>query len=147
MQFLEDLSSKLRASLAESPVADLEKNIQALLQSAFAKLSLVSREEFDVQAEVLRKTQEKLDALEKQLNALEQAQLQLRQGLLHLRHPERRRAHTLTWSVISGCSASIIVTPAAAKSARCPNAVFDTCGATNEHVEVFRRLDRCQAQQ
>ena len=74
MQFLEDLSSKLRASLAESPVADLEKNIQALLQSAFAKLSLVSREEFDVQAEVLRKTQEKLDALEKQLNALEQAQ-------------------------------------------------------------------------
>jgi BMFP domain-containing protein YqiC len=74
MQFVEDLSSKLRETLSKSPAGDLEKNIHALLQSAFTKLALVSREEFDVQAEVLRKTREKLDALEKQLSALEQAQ-------------------------------------------------------------------------
>jgi BMFP domain-containing protein YqiC len=74
MQFVEDLSSKLRATLSKSPAGDLEKNIHALLQSAFTKLALVSREEFDVQAEVLRKTREKLDAIEKQLSELEQNQ-------------------------------------------------------------------------
>ena len=72
MQFIEDLSSKLRGALSKSPAGDLEKNINALLQSAFTKLSLVSREEFDVQTEVLRKTQKKLNTLEKQLSALEQ---------------------------------------------------------------------------
>ncbi len=72
MQFIEDLSSKLREALSKSPAGDLEKNINALLQSAFTKLSLVSREEFDVQTEVLRKTQKKLNTLEKQLSALEQ---------------------------------------------------------------------------
>jgi hypothetical protein len=71
MQFIEDLSSKLRETLSNSPAGDLEKNIHALLQSAFTKLALVSREEFDVQTEVLRKTREKLDALEKQLSELE----------------------------------------------------------------------------
>jgi hypothetical protein len=74
MQFVEDLSSKLRETFSKSPAGDLEKNIHALLQSAFTKLALVSREEFDVQSEVLRKTREKLDGLEKQLTALEQKQ-------------------------------------------------------------------------
>jgi BMFP domain-containing protein YqiC len=72
MQFFEDLSSKLRETLSKSPAGDLEKNIHALLQSAFTKLALVSREEFDVQTEVLRQTREKLDALEQKLSALEQ---------------------------------------------------------------------------
>lgn len=72
MQFVEDLSSKLRETLSKSPAGDLEKNIHALLQSTFTKLALVSREEFDVQTEVLRQTREKLDALEKQLSKFEQ---------------------------------------------------------------------------
>ncbi len=72
MQFIEELSSKLRETLSKSPAGDLEKNIHALLQSAFTKLALVSREEFDVQTEVLRQTREKLDALEQHLSALEQ---------------------------------------------------------------------------
>lgn len=71
MSFLEELSSKLRETLAKSPAGDLEKNIHALLQSAFTKLALVSREEFDVQTEVLRRTREKLEALEKKLTELE----------------------------------------------------------------------------
>jgi BMFP domain-containing protein YqiC len=71
MQFVEDLSAKLRETLSRSPAGDLEKNIHALLQSAFTKLALVSREEFDVQTEVLRQTRKKLDALERQLSALE----------------------------------------------------------------------------
>ena len=72
MQFVEELSSRLRETLSQSPAGDLEKNIHALLQSAFTKLALVSREEFDIQTEVLRQTREKLDTLEKQLNKLEQ---------------------------------------------------------------------------
>lgn len=71
MQLIEDLSSKLREMLAKSPAGDLEKNIHALLQSTFTKLALVSREEFDVQTEVLRRTREKLEALEKKISELE----------------------------------------------------------------------------
>lgn len=71
IQLIEDLSSKLRETLAKSPAGDLEKNIHALLQSAFTKLALVSREEFDVQTEVLLRTREKLEALEKKLVELE----------------------------------------------------------------------------
>ena len=71
MQFVEELSSKIRETLSKSPAGDLEKNIHALLQSTFSKLSLVSREEFDVQKEVPRQTREKLEAIEKQLSALE----------------------------------------------------------------------------
>jgi len=51
---------------------DVEKNTQALLQGAFARMDLVTREEFDVQTEVLARTRSKLEALEKQLAELEQ---------------------------------------------------------------------------
>jgi BMFP domain-containing protein YqiC len=71
MKLLEELSSKLRDTLQKSPVGDLDKNIHALLRSTFTKLELVSREEFDVQTEVLRRTREKLEALEKKLYELE----------------------------------------------------------------------------
>jgi BMFP domain-containing protein YqiC len=71
MQLIEELSSKLKEMLAKSPAGDLEKNIHALLQSTFTKLALVSREEFDVQTEVLRRTREKLEALEKKISELE----------------------------------------------------------------------------
>lgn len=68
---IEEFSAKLRETLAKSPAGDLEKNIHALLQGAFTKLALVSREEFDVQTEVLRRTREKLEALEKKISELE----------------------------------------------------------------------------
>ena len=71
LAFIEDLSIKIKETLKNSPASDLEKNIHALLQGMFTKLELVSREEFDVQAEVLRQTKEKLAALEKQIEALE----------------------------------------------------------------------------
>ena len=73
LAFIEDISNKIREVISNSPAGDLEKNIHALLQSMFTKLELVSREEFDVQAEVLRLTKEKLAALEKQIEALEKA--------------------------------------------------------------------------
>ncbi|WP_455217613.1 ubiquinone biosynthesis accessory factor UbiK [Kaarinaea lacus] len=50
---------------------DLEKNIHSILQSAFARLDLVTREEFEVQSAVLLRTREKVEALEAQLAELE----------------------------------------------------------------------------
>lgn len=50
---------------------DLEQTFRAVLQGAFAKMDLVTREEFDVQAKVLLRTREKLEQLEKKLNELE----------------------------------------------------------------------------
>ena len=70
-EFLNEISSKIKEIVNSSPLADMDKNIHALIQSAFTKMELVSREEFDVQAEVLRNTREKLVLLEKNLAELE----------------------------------------------------------------------------
>lgn len=70
-KFLEDLGARLSALIAASPAADLEKNARTLLASGFAKLDLVSREEFDIQAQVLQRTREKLKELEARLDRLE----------------------------------------------------------------------------
>jgi ubiquinone biosynthesis accessory factor UbiK len=70
-KILDDISQKIGALMKQTPAADLEKNLRAMLQSAFAKLDLVTREEFDVQTEVLARTREKLEALERRLAELE----------------------------------------------------------------------------
>ena len=67
----EEISGRLSALIAASPAADIEKNVRALLSGFFSRLDLVSREEFDVQAQVLQRTREKLDALEKRVAQLE----------------------------------------------------------------------------
>ena len=69
---LEELSARLSAIVAASPAADIEKNARALLSGFFARLVLVTREEFDIQAQVLQRTREKLKALEERLDRLEQ---------------------------------------------------------------------------
>ena len=71
---LDDLARRLSAAVPESVMAvrrDLESNFKAVLQSGLSKLDLVTRQEFDVQAGVLRRTREKLEALEARLAALE----------------------------------------------------------------------------
>ena len=70
-QIFEDLSNKINGLLKNTPAADLEKNMRALLSSTFAKLDLVTREEFDVQREVLARSREKITQLETRLAALE----------------------------------------------------------------------------
>lgn len=52
---------------------DVEKNIRAVLESTFAKLNLVTREEFEVQKGVLARTRAKVEALERQVEVLEAA--------------------------------------------------------------------------
>lgn len=70
-KILDDIAAKLGALFEQSPAKDLERNMKALLQTAFARLDLVTREEFDVQSQVLLRTREKLTQLETQLAALE----------------------------------------------------------------------------
>ena len=69
---LEDPTRRLSALIARSPAADIEKNARALLSGFFTRLDLVSREEFDIQAQVLQRTREKLKALEERVARLEQ---------------------------------------------------------------------------
>lgn len=52
---------------------DVEKNMRSALTSAFNKLDLVTREEYDVQVQVLHRTREKLEFLEKRVTELELA--------------------------------------------------------------------------
>lgn len=73
-QLIQDISKKIRELANASPAGDLERNIHALLQGMFTKLELVSREEFDVQAMVLKNTRDQLERLEARLAALEAAQ-------------------------------------------------------------------------
>ena len=70
-QILDELAGKIGGAIAESPVKDGEKNVKTLLGSTFSKLDLVTREEFDIQQQVLIKTREKLAALEARLAKLE----------------------------------------------------------------------------
>jgi len=72
-KFFDDISAKLNEAVANSPAKDFEKNARALLAQGFTKLDLVTREEFDIQTEVLSRTQEKLAALEARVTALEAA--------------------------------------------------------------------------
>ena len=65
-----DISRRLPAGLGELR-EEVERNIQAVLQEAISRLDLVSREEFDVQQQVLARTREKLEALERQVATLE----------------------------------------------------------------------------
>ncbi len=71
---LTEISNKIKGIVNDSPLGDVEKNIHALLKSMLTKMELVSREEFDVQAEVLRNTREKLNQLEVKLAELESLQ-------------------------------------------------------------------------
>jgi BMFP domain-containing protein YqiC len=70
-KLLSELSARLAAMAAANPAKDLEKNIRGMLASAFTRLELVSREEYDVQTQVLARAREKLAALEARVGELE----------------------------------------------------------------------------
>ena len=72
-KLLDEMSSRMSSLLATTPAGDIEKNLRAALGSLFAKLDLVTREEFDVQREVLARTRAKLQALEARITDLEAA--------------------------------------------------------------------------
>lgn len=70
-KLIDDINEKVKSVLAQGPAADIEKNLRAMLAGVFSRLDLVTREEFDVQREVLLRSRAKLEALEKKVAALE----------------------------------------------------------------------------
>ena len=74
-KFIDDLARRLTGAMpasAKTLQADLEKNLRAAIQSVFARLDLVTREEFDIQTKVLARSRAKIEQLEQQVAALEQ---------------------------------------------------------------------------
>lgn len=69
--FFEDMQEKFSKAIENSPARDLEKNLKSMMTQGFSKLDLVTREEFDIQAQVLAKTRDKLEALEARVAELE----------------------------------------------------------------------------
>lgn len=70
-KLLDEISARVSSMLAATPAGDIEKNLRAALAGVFAKLDLVTREEFDVQREVLARTRARLEALEARVAELE----------------------------------------------------------------------------
>jgi BMFP domain-containing protein YqiC len=70
-QFLDELDSRIRQLLAQTPAADLHKNLKALLAQQFAQLDLATRAEFDVQSRVLARLSAEVEVLEKRVAELE----------------------------------------------------------------------------
>ena len=70
-RILDDLSARISEFLAASPAKDVEKNLQALLSAAFARLDLATRAELDIQSRVLARSREKLSELEARVAELE----------------------------------------------------------------------------
>ena len=94
-KLLGELAARLAEAAAANPARDLEKNAAAVLSSAFARLDLVTREEYDVQSQVLARAREPLAELEARVAALEarppptdrgsaQAPARFREGVSHV---------------------------------------------------------------
>jgi hypothetical protein len=73
-QSIDDLLARVGEAIRNSPAQDIERNVKALLSSGLARLDLVSRADFDVQAQVLAHTRAKIDALEARVAELEARQ-------------------------------------------------------------------------
>jgi len=80
---IDEINAKVSEILHHSPAKDIEKNIRVLLSGAFTRLDLVTRDEFDVQQEVLQRTREKLILLVARV-----AELEARLNLSALRSTE-----------------------------------------------------------
>ena len=73
---IDEITKKILALLpidAENIEEDIKQKIKLILQASLAKLDLVSREEFDIQTQVLAKTREKVELMEQQIKDLSQA--------------------------------------------------------------------------
>jgi len=66
-KFIDNLVDKIQSITKNSPLKEVKNNLRSVIQSKLDEFNLVSREEFEVQKEVLRKTREKLEELEKKI--------------------------------------------------------------------------------
>jgi BMFP domain-containing protein YqiC len=70
-EIFEDMQKRMADMLAQSPAKDFEKNVKAVMAQGFSKLDLITRDEFDTQAEVLARTRARLQELEAKVAELE----------------------------------------------------------------------------
>ena len=73
-KLLGEIAARIAEAAAANPAREFEKNARAVLATAFARLDLVTREEFDVQSEVLARARARLAELEAKVAALEAVQ-------------------------------------------------------------------------
>ncbi|MGB6242679.1 MAG: accessory factor UbiK family protein [Castellaniella sp.] len=71
-QWFDDFQKNMSDLLAKTPAADIERNMKALMAQTFARMDLITREEFDVQADLLARALERVESLEARVQALEQ---------------------------------------------------------------------------
>ncbi len=71
-KFIDEISRRVQELIASTPLEDVQKNVRALMPGWFARLDLVTREEFDAQQAVLQRTREKLSGMEERVAELEQ---------------------------------------------------------------------------
>ena len=72
-QFFEEFSKNVQDLIAKSPAADIEKNVKSFMAQGFAKMDLVTREEFDIQRELVDSLRQRVEQLEASIAALEQS--------------------------------------------------------------------------
>jgi BMFP domain-containing protein YqiC len=70
LNILQDMQQKIESMLQNSPAKDVQSYLKSLMNNTFSKLDLVTREEFEIQKQVLQHTRAKLDLIEKQLDEL-----------------------------------------------------------------------------
>ncbi|MBV6272148.1 accessory factor UbiK family protein [Alcaligenaceae bacterium CGII-47] len=69
-QWLDDVQKNMSELLAKTPAADIERNVRALMAQTFSKMDLITREEFDVQADLLARAIARIEALEARLQSV-----------------------------------------------------------------------------
>jgi hypothetical protein len=78
--WFEEFQKNVSDLIARSPAADIERNVKAFMGQAFNKMDLITRDEFDIQVDMLKRVQERAAALEEQVNQLEQRMALLESG-------------------------------------------------------------------
>jgi BMFP domain-containing protein YqiC len=78
--WFEEFQKNVSDLIARSPAADIERNVKAFMGQAFNKMDLITREEFDIQVDMLKRVQERAAALEEQVQQLEQRMTLLESG-------------------------------------------------------------------
>ena len=78
--WFEEFQKNVSDLIARSPAADIERNVKAFMGQAFNKMDLITREEFDIQVDMLNRVQERAAALEEQVQQLEQRMTLLESG-------------------------------------------------------------------
>jgi BMFP domain-containing protein YqiC len=92
---IDDIANRLANAIPPSfnhLKEDMEKNFHAILQSALARLDLVTREEFEVQKAVLAKTRQKFEALEQRIAEMEKQTLKPEEEVVAKAKGSKRKA-------------------------------------------------------